>query len=144
MEGQEASGLSELSKSFFFAGTRSILATHWSVNAGTTEILLKKLFDGLAQHRDWPRVLALQQASIKFIDGLKPEDFDCNWRCKAMNWFKKEGNWLREAMNKVYSLRENWSEIPSSRPIHETIDSAHPYYWAPFMILGEGGVLKAQ
>ena len=86
--------LSGLARSFFYAGARSLLVTHWAVNDQTAAYLVA---DTLRRLRDNPRAgiaAALRGAELAMLDGA--------------------GRELNAAV-------------------------AHPFYWAPFAVIGEGG-----
>ena len=86
-----AEGLSGLAKAFFYAGTRSLLVSHWSVESQATLALMKGLFEEYASAR------GLNQAQA-----------------------------LRRAMLSVMNDR--------AQPAY-----AHPSFWGPFVVVGEGG-----
>lgn len=56
-----ADGLSGLARSFFYAGARSLLVSHWSVDDKSTRELMVSLFSGLGANQG-DRALALQHA----------------------------------------------------------------------------------
>ena len=96
-------GLSQLAKAFFVAGTRSVLASHWSVNSQTTEQLMTRIFQQLAADKTLRRAEALRQSMLTLLQ----TPADCGLLCK-LGW-------------------------------QEGVNFAHPAYWAPFVIYGEGG-----
>jgi CHAT domain-containing protein len=86
--------LSGLARSFFYAGARALLVTHWAVNDQTAAFLVA---DTLRRLRANPRAgiaAALREAELAMLDGA--------------------GHGLNPAV-------------------------AHPFYWAPFAVIGEGG-----
>jgi CHAT domain-containing protein len=87
----DAEGLSGLAKAFFFAGSRTLLVSHWPVFSDATVKLTTGTFAELAHDPLLPRAVALQRAST--------------------------------------ALREDPSEAYF----------AHPMFWAPFIVVGEGG-----
>ena len=86
-----AEGLSGLAKSFFYAGSRSLLVSHWSVWSSPTVLLTTGLF----------------------------------------SWLSKN-----PGMSKAAALRRSMLDLMASK---ETPAFAHPMFWAPFVIVGEGG-----
>ncbi len=72
-------GLSQLVKAFFIAGTRSVLATHWSVNDAAAHELMNTLFKSLAEQPDLSRAEALRRA-------MQSVATQCNWRCTLGEW----------------------------------------------------------
>lgn len=94
--------LSELAKSFFTAGSRSVLASHWSVDSASTKQLMTNMFTKLQTDNTMPRAEALRLA-MQDIANSPPE---CGLLCQ---------------------IRRQSPTQP-----------AHPVYWAPFVVYGEG------
>jgi CHAT domain-containing protein len=86
-EGAEA--LSGLARAFFYAGARSLLVSHWSVDSDATVKLITKMLSTMAANKSIGRSEALRRSMLALIDKGQP---------------------------------------------HE----AHPAYWAPFVVVGEG------
>lgn len=61
-DGSSGEGLSSLSRSFFYAGARSMLVSHWEVNDASTELLIKTTFDKVRHGAD--RLDALRDAML--------------------------------------------------------------------------------
>ena len=61
-DGFSGEGLSGLARSFFFAGARSLLVSHWEVNDRGTSLLMAALFRSLEEGHDRNRGQALQSA----------------------------------------------------------------------------------
>jgi CHAT domain-containing protein len=93
--GNSTSGesLSGLARAFFFAGARSMLVTHWSINDQTSAFLVADTLRRLAAGSDGGLAGALQAAQLGLID--------------------RAGK-----------------DLPAY--------VAHPFYWAPFALIGEG------
>ena len=94
--------LSGLARSFFYAGARALMVTHWAVNDQTAAYLVADTMRRLRDRRDFGIAEALRAAELGLLDGAG----------KDLN-----------------------------------PDVAHPFYWAPFAVIGEGsgrlsGVLK--
>jgi CHAT domain-containing protein len=86
-----AEGLSGLAKSFFYAGSRALLVSHWSVNSYAAEQLTTGAMEALAREPGIGRAGALRRSMLTFLDGG-----------------------LKDYL-------------------------AHPYFWAAFVAVGEGG-----
>ena len=86
-----AEGLSGLAKAFFYAGSRSLLVSHWPVASDATVPLTTRM---LAEYRANP------------------------------------------AQGKAEAQRKSMLDLMDS-PDHP--EFAHPIYWAPFVVVGEGG-----
>jgi len=63
---QAASGLG---RAFFYAGTRAILVTNWSVHSASARELVSDLFRRQAADSKLPRAEALRQAMMALLDG---------------------------------------------------------------------------
>ena len=88
-----AEGLSGLAKAFFYAGTRTLLVSHWPVASDaavkiTTRMLAEAAKPGIG------RAEAHRRAMLSLLDEKEPDHF------------------------------------------------AHPAFWAPFVVVGEGGVVR--
>jgi CHAT domain-containing protein len=95
--GNSTSGesLSGLARVFFFAGARSMLVTHWSINDQTSAFLVADTLRRLVASSDGGLAGALRASQLGIVD--------------------RAGK-----------------DLPA--------DLAHPFYWAAFALIGEGGV----
>jgi CHAT domain-containing protein len=93
--GNSTSGesLSGLARAFFFAGARSMLVTHWSINDQTSAFLVADTLRRYAASGGTDLAEALRQAQLGLID--------------------RAGK-----------------DLPANL--------AHPFFWAPFALIGEG------
>jgi CHAT domain-containing protein/tetratricopeptide (TPR) repeat protein len=89
-----AEGLSGLARAFFYAGARSVLVSHWSVDSKATMKLMTSAFNALKGDPTVGRAEAFRHAMLTMID-------DADKSKETLNW-------------------------------------AHPLYWAPFVVIGEG------
>ena len=64
-----ASGLSGLAKAFVYAGTRSLLVSHWAVYSAAAEQLTTRMFAELAREPGLGRAEALRRSMLALIDG---------------------------------------------------------------------------
>ncbi len=85
-----AEGFSGLAKAFFYAGSRSLLVSHWPVVSEAAVKLTTRMFDELAKNPSIRRAEALRRSMVTLM-----EDEDAKY--------------------------------------------AHPVFWAPFSVVGEGG-----
>ena len=86
-----AEGLSGLAKAFFYAGSRALLVSHWSVASDATVALTTGTFENMSADGTIGRAEALRRAMASMINGEQKKHF------------------------------------------------AHPAFWAPFVIVGDGG-----
>jgi len=86
----DVESLSGLAQAFFYAGTRSVLVSHWAVDSGAAAELITRIFEKLRSAGSISRAEALRKAMVDMVEG----------------------------------------NIEEAR---------HPAYWAPFVLVGEGG-----
>jgi CHAT domain-containing protein len=98
--GAGAEAASGLGRAFFYAGTRALLVTNWSVHSQSARELVTDLFKRQAQDPKLSRGEALRQAMMGLADGPG------------------------------YVGADGKTEFAY----------AHPLFWAPYSIIGDGGV----
>ena len=98
--GAGAEAASGLGRAFFYAGTRALLVTNWSVHSQSARELVTDLFKRQAQDPKLSRGEALRQAMMALADGPG------------------------------YVGADGKTEFAY----------AHPLFWAPYSIIGDGGV----
>jgi CHAT domain-containing protein len=94
-----AEAASGLGRAFFYAGTRALLLTNWSVHSESARELITDLFKRQADDPKLTRGEALQQAMMALVDGPG------------------------------YIGADGKTEFAY----------AHPLFWAPYSIIGDGG-----
>ena len=97
--GAGAEAASGLGRAFFYAGTRALLVTNWSVHSQSAKDLVTDLFKRQADDSKLTRGEALRQAMMALADG------------------------------KGYTDTAGKTEFAY----------AHPLFWAPYTIIGDGG-----
>jgi CHAT domain-containing protein len=97
--GAGAEAASGLGRAFFYAGTRALLVTNWSVHSQSARELVTDLFRRQAQDPKLTRGEALRQAMMALADGPG------------------------------YAGADGKTEFAY----------AHPLFWAPYTIIGDGG-----
>jgi len=97
--GAGAEAASGLGRAFFYAGTRSLLVTNWSVHSQSARELVTDLFKRQAADHKLPRGEGLRQAMMALVDGPG------------------------------YVGADGKTEFAY----------AHPLFWAPYSIIGDGG-----
>lgn len=98
--GAGAEAASGLGRAFFYAGTRALLVTNWSVHSQSARQLVTDLFKRQADDSKLSRSEALRQAMMALVDGP--------------GYLNSEGK--------------------------TEFAYAHPLFWAPYTIIGDGGV----
>ena len=81
--GAGAEAASGLGRAFFYAGTRAILVTNWSVHSQSARELVTDLFRRQAADAKLSRGEALRQAMMALIDGQGFTDEQGQHRCSA-------------------------------------------------------------
>ena len=97
--GAGAEAASGLGRAFFYAGTRALLVTNWSVHSQSARELTTDLFRRQATDSNLTRGEALRQAMMGLVDGP---------------------GYLDEQGRTLFTY-------------------AHPLFWAPYTIIGDGG-----
>jgi CHAT domain-containing protein len=95
-----AEAASGLGRAFFYAGTRALLVTNWSVHSQSARQLMTDLFKRLSDNPKLTRGEAMRQAMMALADGPG------------------------------YVGADGKAEFTY----------AHPLFWAPYSIIGDGGV----
>ena len=67
--GAGAEAVSGLGRAFLYAGTRSLLITHWPIESKSARTLVTDLFERQAADTRLSRAQALRQAKLGLIDG---------------------------------------------------------------------------
>jgi len=98
--GAGAEAVSGLGRAFFYAGTRAMLVSMWSVETTSAKRLTTGIFHYQKGDRSLSRSKALQKSILELIDHQVLKD-------------------------------ETTGKIVASY--------AHPFFWAPFIIIGDGG-----
>lgn len=98
--GAGAEAASGLGRAFFYAGTRALLVTNWSVHSQSARQLVTDLFKRQAEDPKLSRSEALRQAAMALVDGP--------------GYLNSEGK--------------------------TEFAYAHPLFWAPYTIIGDGGL----
>jgi CHAT domain-containing protein/predicted negative regulator of RcsB-dependent stress response len=102
-----------MSHAFLSQGAKSVTASLWQVNDGSTRVLMNHFYQNLAQKPNQSKAASLQTAQLYLLQTpestLGPE--------------------------RRYTLTTNTSP-PTPSQSSKTIDYTHPYYWASFTLIG--------
>jgi CHAT domain-containing protein len=93
-DGSGSEAVSGLGRGFFYAGSRSVLATHWPVETVSARQLVSHLFKSYAKDATLTRAQALQRAMLEVLD--KDEDTDSNG--KTINTYAHPVFWAPYAL----------------------------------------------
>ncbi|MBI2986048.1 MAG: CHAT domain-containing protein [Deltaproteobacteria bacterium] len=108
-----------LTRAFIYAGTPSVVASLWKVEDSSTAALMASFYKNL---KTMTKVEALRQAQLELIRGQASSDL-----------------LARRGVGGIGRL----GEVPTGEPQSPTpgpvsISTAHPYFWAPFILVGDG------
>jgi CHAT domain-containing protein len=106
-----------LTRAFIYAGTPSVVASLWNVDDSSTAQLMGSFYRNL---KTMSKVEALRQAQLELIRGEGRSDL-----------------LVRRGVGGIGKLGETTKSESASRwPI--SISTSHPYFWAPFILVGDG------
>ena len=104
-----------LTRAFIYAGTPSVVASLWKVDDSSTAHLMSSFYRNL---KTMTKVEALRQAQLALIRGEGRSDL-----------------LARRGVGGIGKL----GETPSSGlPAPSSVSTSHPYFWAPFILVGDG------
>jgi len=98
-DGAGAEAVSGLGRGFFYAGSRSLLVTHWPVETRSARMLVSGIFERYTNDAKLTRAEALRQSMLNVMGA-------------------------------------NYNDPATGEPI---FSYAHPIFWAPYAIVGDGG-----
>ncbi len=111
-----------LTRAFVYAGTPSVVASLWNVENSSTVARMASFCKNL---KTMTKVEALRQAQLELIRGERGSDL-----------------LARRGIGGVGRLGETPSSqlhAPSSEPDAPiSVSTSHPYFWAPFILVGDG------
>ena len=111
--GADGIEISNVSFSFIERGVKAVIASLWQVNDSSTSLLMQRFYQNLATGK-MTKVEALRQAQLSLLQGKLT---------------------TKDAPQRSPSL----IPVGASKTEHsQVIDFSHPYYWAPFIIIGNG------
>src|SRR5262249_29936455 len=104
-----------LTRAFIYAGTPSVVASLWSVDDNSTAQLMASFYRNL---KTMSKVEALRQAQLGLIRGEGQSDL-----------------LARRGVGGIGKLGET---VKSESRSQDSISTSHPYFWAPFILVGDG------
>jgi CHAT domain-containing protein len=112
-----------LTRAFIYAGTPSVVASLWNVEDSSTAQLMASFYKNL---KTMTKVEALRQAQLQLIQGKT------NSELLARRGIGGVGKLGEAAQPKPDS------SLSSSVSNSIFVSTSHPYFWAPFILVGEG------
>jgi CHAT domain-containing protein len=106
-----------LTRAFIYAGTPSVVASLWNVEDSSTAQLMASFYKNL---KTMTKVEALRQAQLNLIRGNVNSDL-----------------LARRGIGGVGKL----GEVPAAKSLSQdsvSVSTSHPFFWAPFILVGEG------
>ena len=113
-----------LTRAFIYAGTPSVVASLWNVEDSSTAQLMASFYKNL---KTMSKAEALRQAQLNLIHG------NVNSELLARRGIGGIGK-LGESPNAISSAPSAERSAPGS----VSVSTSHPYFWAPFILVGEG------
>jgi CHAT domain-containing protein len=114
--GQDGTEIAGISFYFLSNGAKAVMASLWAVNDGSTSLLMQQFYKNLAtSQKTITKAEALRQAQLSLL----------NKQITAKDAPPRgDGYVVVEAKPGV------------TLPSRSTPDFSHPYYWAPFILIG--------
>ncbi|MCZ6906280.1 MAG: CHAT domain-containing protein [Deltaproteobacteria bacterium] len=106
-----------LTRAFIYAGTPSVVASLWKVEDSSTAALMGSFYKNL---KTMSKSEALRQAQLELIRGKVGADL---LAMRGVGGITKGGKAPR---------------VESSSSVSSSVSTAHPYFWAPFVLVGDG------
>jgi len=106
-----------LTRAFIYAGTPSVVASLWSVDDSSTAQLMASFYRNL---KTMGKAEALRQAQLELIRGEGRSDL-----------LAKRG------VGGIGKLGET-PEAQAGSQGSSSVSTSHPYFWAPFILVGDG------
>ena len=122
-----------LTRAFIYAGTPSVVASLWNVEDSSTAQLMASFYKNL---KTMTKVEALRQAQLQLIQGQANSELLAR---RGIGGVGKLGEAAKlqpqgQTPSPAVSIR---SEGDTNSPAL-SVSTSHPYFWAPFILVGEG------
>lgn len=116
--GQDGLEIPGIAYYFLNNGAKTVMASLWNVNDASTSVLMQEFYSQLAAGTEQERVSkaeALRRAQLRFLRGEIISSGD--------------------AERGIVGIRPR---VPGNVSESESGDLSHPFYWAPFILIGNG------
>ncbi|HEY9666125.1 MAG TPA: CHAT domain-containing protein, partial [Coleofasciculaceae cyanobacterium] len=114
--GQDGSEIAGLSYYFLEKGAKAVMASLWQVNDESTRLLMEQFYSNLAKGTTYSPITkaqALRQAQLNLLQSDRATPANTNSRSLAPQ-----------------------SRLGARTTTSTTPEFSHPYYWAPFILIG--------
>jgi CHAT domain-containing protein len=125
--GQDGTEITGLSYYFLEKGAKAVMASLWQVNDESTRLLMEQFYNNLAKstaQSPITKAQALRQAQLSLIRSDRPQEGTLGNRNSINN---------TDSRSLTAQPRQGTS-VPTSKALR----LSHPYYWAPFILIGNG------
>ena len=110
-----------LTRAFIYAGTPSVIVSLWKVDDSSTAALMGSFYKNL---KSMSKVEALRQAQLELIKGEARSQL-----------LAKRGV---GGIGKLGETPQLKSDSPNTVSVSISVSVSHPYFWAPFVLVGDG------
>jgi len=121
-----------LTRAFIYAGTPSVVASLWKVEDQSTAALMGSFYKNL---KTMSKAEALRQAQLELIRGKVGADL---LAMRGVGGITKSGEVSGVKASSPGSVPVSVSSSTSLSQGSVPVSSAHPYFWAPFVLVGDG------
>src|SRR5262249_36433368 len=121
-DGKEVEGFGVLAQR---QGAKAVIATLWPVADASTKALMQELYRRHKTQPRLPKIEALRQAQLGLLHGQKPAT--------------KMGAQGKRNLTIIASVAEHSDSSTAALPrfpLNPWAPYAHPFYWAPFILIG--------
>ena len=121
-DGKEVEGFGVLAQR---QGAKAVIATLWPVADASTKVLMQELYRRHTTQPRVPKIEALRQAQLALLHGQKP-----------VRKLVAQGKRSLTVIAPVAEPSDSNTAALSRFPMNPRAPYAHPFYWAPFILIG--------
>jgi CHAT domain-containing protein len=130
-EGREVDGMAEMAQR---AGAEAVLATLWSVDDPSTSQFMERFYKTHESSPEMTKAEALRQAQLAFVQGERASGDRSNGQAGTS---KEDPSQASGKIRSVSPIEDDGATTAAPKfPSEGQPRYAHPYYWAPFILIG--------